>query len=98
MDSLKKISYEIKNQFDNLIVIIAAEISNIPYILVMISNQIIDSKKVDARDIVLELSKYIEGYGGGQSFLSTAGGKNLSGLNSVIKKGKLLVFKILDLK
>ena len=94
LDGLKKISYEIKNQFHNLIIIIAAEISEKPYILVMLSDQIVNSKTLDARDVISILSKHIDGGGGGQSFLATAGGKKLSGLSLVLKEAKKIVMKI----
>mgnify|MGYP003323753669 CR=1 FL=1 len=42
-----------------------------------------------------KLSEYIEGSGGGQNFLSTAGGKNLNGLQLVRKEGKSLLNDIL---
>ena len=94
LSGLKKISYEIKNQFHNLIIIIAAEISEKPYILVMLSDQIVNSKKLDARDVISVLSKHIDGGGGGQPFLATAGGKKLSGLSLVLQEAKKIVLKI----
>jgi len=94
MDSLKKISYEIKNQINNLILVLAADISNKPFIIVMIDDEVNKLISIDAREIILKLAKHIDGSGGGQSFLSTAGGKNLSGLKNVLKDANLLLDKI----
>ena len=96
MDSLKKISYEIKNQINNLILVLAADISNKPFIIVMIDDKVNKLINIDAREIILKLAKNINGSGGGQSFFSTAGGKNLSGLKNVIKDANQIFNKIIS--
>ena len=96
MDSLKKISYEIKNQINNLILVLAADISNKPFIIVMIDDKVNKLINIDAREIILKLAKHINGSGGGQSFFSTAGGKNLSGLKNVIKDANQIFDKIIS--
>ena len=96
MDSLKKISYEIKNQINNLILVLAADISNKPFIIVMIDDKVNKLINIDAREIILKLAKHINGSGGGQSFFSTAGGKNLSGLKNVIKDANQIFNKIIS--
>ena len=96
MDSLKKISYEIKNQINNLILVLAADISNKPFIIVMIDDKVNKLINIDAREIILKLAKHINGSGGGQSFFSTAGGKNLSGLKNVIKEANQIFNKIIS--
>ena len=74
MDSLKKISYEIKNQINNLILVLAADISNKPFIIVMIDDEVNKLINIDAREIILKLAKHIDGSGEVNLF-STAGGK-----------------------
>ena len=96
MDSLKKISYEIKNQINNLILVLAADISNKPFIIVMIDDKVNKLINIDAREIILKLAKHINGSGGGQSFFSTAGGKNLSGLKNVVKEANQIFNKIIS--
>ena len=51
---------------------------------------------MDARNIIKILSKSIDGSGGGQNFLSTAGGKKVEGLEIVKKEGKAYFQKILN--
>ena len=96
MDSLKKISYEIKNHINNLILVLAADILNRPFIIVMVDDEVNKLIKIDAREIILKLAKHINGSGGGQSFFSTAGGKNLSGLKNVVKDANIIFDKIIS--
>ncbi len=89
-DSLKKLSYELKNEVENAFVILAANIEEKPQIAVIIEDSLVQSKKLNAGQIVRELAKEIKGGGGGQPFFATAGGKDLSGLESVVNKAKEL--------
>jgi len=90
-DALKKIAFELKNEVDNLFLVLAAEVDEKPQIAIMISDNLIASHKLHAGNMVRELAKEIQGGGGGQAFYATAGGKNLSGLKNVITKAKELI-------
>ena len=87
-DALKKMAYDIKNEADNLILILAADINQKPQIAVMISDNLVAEKKLDAGQIARNLAKEIKGGGGGQPFFATAGGKDIGGLDNVLKKAK----------
>ncbi|MEO5603001.1 MAG: DHHA1 domain-containing protein, partial [Cyclobacteriaceae bacterium] len=91
VDTLKNIAYALRNQFDDLLLILAAEIDNKPQVTVMIGENLMKTKKFHAGNMVKELAKEIDGGGGGQPFFATAGGKNLNGLNAVIEKARKLV-------
>jgi alanyl-tRNA synthetase len=93
-DALKKLAFELKNEVDNVIAILAAEIDGKPQVAVLISDNLITEKSLNAGLLVRELAKEIDGGGGGQPFFATAGGKNLAGLPSVLVKAKLLLGKI----
>ncbi|HEY5824648.1 MAG TPA: alanine--tRNA ligase-related protein, partial [Cyclobacteriaceae bacterium] len=90
-DALKNIAYALRNQFDDLLLILAADVESKPQVTVMIGEKLEATKKFHAGNMVKELAKEIDGGGGGQPFFATAGGKNLEGLNSVITKAKQLV-------
>ena len=90
-DSLKNIAYALRNQFDDLLMILAADIEGKPQVAVMIGEKLEATKKFHAGNMVKELAKEIDGGGGGQPFFATAGGKNLSGLDNVISKAKQIV-------
>jgi alanyl-tRNA synthetase len=90
-DALKNIAYALRNQFDDLLMILAADIEGKPQVAVMIGEKLEATKKYHAGNMVKELAKEIDGGGGGQPFFATAGGKNSSGLELVLQKAKLLI-------
>ena len=92
-DALKNIAYALRNQFDDLLLILAADVDNKPQVTVMIGEKLMQTKKFHAGNMVKELAKEIEGGGGGQPFFATAGGKNLNGLNGVLEKAKQMINK-----
>ncbi len=90
-DSLKNIAYALRNQFDDLLLILAADVEGKPNVTVMLGEKLEATKKYHAGNMVKELAKEIDGGGGGQSFFATAGGKNLNGLNAVLEKASNLI-------
>jgi alanyl-tRNA synthetase len=90
-DTLKNIAYALRNQFEDLLLILAADVDHKPQVTVMIGDKLMQTKKFHAGNMVKELAKEIDGGGGGQPFFATAGGKNLSGLNGVIEKARKMV-------
>jgi alanyl-tRNA synthetase len=90
-DVLKNIAYALRNQFDDLLMILAADVDGKPQVSVMIGEKLEATKKFHAGNLVKELAKEIDGGGGGQPFFATAGGKNLAGLDKVLEKAKLLI-------
>ncbi|EAZ83190.2 alanine--tRNA ligase [Algoriphagus machipongonensis] len=89
-DSLKKLGYELKNEVENPFIILAANIDGKPQIAVIIDEELVKSKNLNAGQIVRDLAKEIQGGGGGQPFFATAGGKNLAGLENVVSKAREL--------
>jgi alanyl-tRNA synthetase len=94
-DALKKLSFELKNEISPLIVVLACEIEGKPQISVVVSEELVESKKINAGTIIRELAKNIQGGGGGQAFFATAGGKNLAGLPDVVKQANEMMKEIL---
>lgn len=90
-DLLKQIAFELKNQVKNLLAILVAEIQQKPHIAVMISENLVQEKKLDASQIVKELAKEIQGGGGGQKFFATAGGNNPNGIAKVLEKAQKML-------
>ncbi|HWA33838.1 MAG TPA: alanine--tRNA ligase-related protein, partial [Cyclobacteriaceae bacterium] len=90
-ESLKNIAYGLRNQFTDLLLVLAADIDSKPQVAVMLGEQLEAAKKFHAGNMVKELAREIDGGGGGQPFYATAGGKNLDGLDAVIKKAKELI-------
>jgi alanyl-tRNA synthetase len=90
-DALKSIAYGLRNQFSDLLLILAADVESKPQVLVMIGEELAKSNKFHAGNMVKELAKEIDGGGGGQPFFATAGGKNLNGLDKVLVKAKEMI-------
>ncbi len=90
-EALKSIAFGLKAKTENLFAVLAADINGSPQIMVVISENLVKSKGLNAGNIVRELAKEIKGGGGGQPFFATAGGKDISGLNNVIEKAKAFI-------
>ncbi len=90
-ESLKNIAYGLRNQFDDLLLILAADVASKPQVAVMIGEKLAQTNKYHAGNMVKELAREIDGGGGGQPFFATAGGKNLQGLNAVLEKARKLI-------
>ncbi len=90
-DALKNIAYALRNQFENLFLVLAADINGKPQVAVMLGAKTEATKQFHAGEIIKDLAKEIGGGGGGQPFYATAGGKNLNGLDAVVKKAQQLV-------
>jgi alanyl-tRNA synthetase len=71
--------------------VLAAEVKGKPSISVIINDELVKTKNLNAGNIVRELAKEINGGGGGQPFYAQAGGSKLDGLNSALDKAKKLL-------
>jgi len=87
-DSLKQLSYELRDQVENLIAVFGADIAGKPQLSVFIAENLVQETGLNAGKIVKDLAKDIRGGGGGQPFFATAGGSDVSGLDSVLEKAK----------
>ncbi len=87
-DSLKKLSYELKNEVDNLLLVLAADVNGAPMVSVMISEELVQKLNLHAGHLVKEFAREINGGGGGQPFFATAGGKKLEGLGNVVEAAR----------
>ncbi|MBP6531973.1 MAG: alanine--tRNA ligase [Bacteroidia bacterium] len=84
-DALKNLSFELKNQIDNLFFLAGAEIDGKALLSLIVSDNLVKDKNLNATNIIRELSKEIQGGGGGQPFYATAGGKNPAGLSKALE-------------
>ncbi|NHE55681.1 alanine--tRNA ligase [Cyclobacterium plantarum] len=90
-ESLKKLSFELKNEMDSLVAVLAADIGGKPQVAVVISDSLVNERGLNAGQMVKELAKEIKGGGGGQPFFATAGGKDSSGLPNLLNKAELIL-------
>jgi alanyl-tRNA synthetase len=90
-DAIKNISYEIRNQVDNLALLLGAEIDGKPLLSLIVSDNLVTDKNLNASTIIRTIAKEIQGGGGGQAFYATAGGKNVQGLEKAIEEGRKIL-------
>jgi alanyl-tRNA synthetase len=83
---LKDLAFQLKGEVKDLYLVLGAEIGGKPSLTIMISDNIVAEKGLDAGKIVREAGREIQGGGGGQPFYATAGGKNAAGLQAAIEK------------
>ncbi|PWJ42319.1 alanyl-tRNA synthetase [Sediminitomix flava] len=88
---LKQLAFDLKAKVDNLFFVAAAEVDGKPQVAVMISDNLVEEKGLNAGQIVRELAKEIKGGGGGQPFFATAGGKDITGLDAVVAKAQEII-------
>jgi len=86
--TIKSLSYQIKEEMGDVVVVFGAEINGKPQLAVTVSERLIEEKQLHAGNLVREIAKEIQGGGGGQAFFATAGGKNAGGIESAIAKAK----------
>jgi alanyl-tRNA synthetase len=87
-DAIKNLAFEIREKVDNLFLIIGAEVNGKASLSLMLSDSLVKDKKLNASTIIRELSKEIQGGGGGQAFFATSGGTNISGIEKALVKAK----------
>jgi len=84
---LKDACFMLKAEVDNLFCVLGAEFEdNKCGLAIIISDNVVEEKGLNAGQIIREASKLIKGGGGGQAFFATAGGKNPVGLQEAIDK------------
>jgi len=92
-DMLKTIAFEVRKKGDNNLLAIASSTGGKANLVVMVSDNLVKEKNISAVDIIKDIAGEINGGGGGQPFLATAGGKKPEGINSAIKKAEEYIRK-----
>lgn len=90
-DAVKNLAYQLKDIVTDLFLVLAADFDGKPSLTVMIAENLVKEKGLNAGNIVRELAKEIKGGGGGQPFFATAGGSDASGLDAALAKAKSFV-------
>jgi len=89
--SIKDLAFQIKDSLENLVLILGANIQGKPNLTIMISENLVKEKGLNAGKVVREAAKEMRGGGGGQPFYATAGGSDITGLDKAIEKAKQLL-------
>jgi alanyl-tRNA synthetase len=92
-DALKKLCFDLKSKLNDYVAVICANIGGKPFVAVGISDTVVAARQLDAGKIIKDVvAPLIQGGGGGQKNLATAGGQNAGNLTSVIDAVKKLLF------
>jgi len=83
---LKNIASRLRNTSGDTVLVVGAAIGGKANILVMVSDNLVKEKNLNAAAIIREISGEIAGGGGGQPSVASAGGKNPDGIPAAIKK------------
>lgn len=89
--AIKDLAFQLKGEVDNLFLVLGAEIDGKPSLSIMIADNLVKEKGLNAGQIVREAAKEMKGGGGGQPFYATAGGKDVSGIEAAIAKARSFV-------
>ena len=84
----KDLAYDLAANSHNTFLVFATSQDNKPMLTCYISKELVASKGLNASLVVRELGKYIQGGGGGQPFFATAGGKDVSGIDTALQRAE----------
>jgi alanyl-tRNA synthetase len=87
-DALKQAAYQVRNTSENTVFVIGSAINEKASIIVLVSDDLVKERNINAVTIIREIAGEISGSGGGQPFLATAGGKNPEGIKNALKKAE----------
>jgi alanyl-tRNA synthetase len=85
-DILKNVAYQLRTSSERMVVVIGTENAGKANILVTVTDDLVKDKNISAVSIIKEISGEINGGGGGQPFMATAGGKNPEGIHRALAK------------
>ena len=85
MNQMRNVASALKDIDSEVVAIMGGVFEEKPALCVMLPQSLVDSKKMDAGAMVREAAKEIQGGGGGQKTLATAGGKNAAGIDKAIE-------------
>ncbi|MFM2016783.1 MAG: hypothetical protein RL007_439 [Bacteroidota bacterium] len=87
-DAIKDLAYQLKDQIGSLFLVLGAEVNGKASLTILVSDNLVKEKSLDAGKIIRELAKEIQGGGGGQPFFATSGGNNPAGIEKALAKAK----------
>ncbi|MEO0311099.1 MAG: hypothetical protein RIQ89_756 [Bacteroidota bacterium] len=90
-EAIKNLSFELRQQIDNLVLLLGNAVDGKAQLSLMLSDNLVAEKKLNATVIIKELAKDIQGGGGGQPFYATAGGKKPEGISMALNKIETLL-------
>jgi alanyl-tRNA synthetase len=90
-DMLKTIAGNIRAKSNNAAAVIYGSFEGKANLVLAFSDELVKNEGFDASALIRQAAKHIQGGGGGQRFLATAGGKNPEGLELAVNEIKLQI-------
>ncbi len=88
-NALKTLAHQLEKELAPAVIVLGAVVKGKPQLLVLISRDLTEQyPALHAGQLVRELAAFIKGGGGGQPFLATAGGKDVSGLDQALEAAR----------
>lgn len=85
MNQMRNVAMALKDIDSEVVAVIGGVFEEKPTLCVMLPQSLVDEKKMDAGAMVRMAAKEIQGGGGGQKTLATAGGKNAAGIDKAME-------------
>jgi len=84
--AIKDLAFDIGNGKDDVFLVLVTQKGGKPVVSCYISKLLVESRSLNAGNIVKALGKHIQGGGGGQAFFATAGGKQPEGIPALLNE------------
>lgn len=86
--AIKDLAFKLGQNKNDVFLLFGTEQNGKALLSCYISKELVESKNLNAGQVVRELGKHIQGGGGGQPFFATAGGKNPAGIDTALEAAK----------
>jgi len=87
-EGMKKVAFDLKNEMQNVIALIGSSIDGKALLGLVISEELVAEKDLNAGKLIKTFASHIRGGGGGQPFFATAGGKQPEGIEAALKEAR----------
>jgi len=86
LQGIKDLAFNLKSENDNLIALFANKSNEKINLTLMITEDLVKNKSLNAGILIRDIAKEIKGGGGGQPFFATAGGTDIHGVDKAFNK------------
>ncbi len=88
IDDMKRLGDTVRSRLRSGVGVLGAVIAAKPFLLCVVTDDLIKTRSLKAGDIIKQLAQYIDGGGGGKPHMAQAGGKNVEKLGTALQMAK----------